>query len=130
MRHGSLVIATVILAACQTGGGSGPEPFANSADRGTIAGGPPARIDGILDCTDEEIVFSEQPSLDPDEPGSQDPVDAMGLALSRWLGPADEPTVFGSRGTAVSDGREVARVSVAEAPAGGWTVELLEYCRS
>lgn len=92
-------------------------------------GGPPARIDGILDCIDGEIVYSEQGSLDPDAPGSHDPVDAMDFALSPWLGSADEPSIFGTKGTAVNDGREVARASVVEVPAGGWTVELLESCR-
>lgn len=91
--------------------------------------GLPARIDGVLDCTDDEIVYTEQAAVDPDTPGLPTPEDAMRFGLSRWLEPSGELVVFGTTGTAVVGGREVARASVAEVPAGGWDVELLEYCR-
>lgn len=89
--------------------------------------GLPARIDGILDCTDDDIVYTEQAAVDPDVPGLPTPEDTMRFALSRWLGASGELVVSGTRGTAAAGGREVARASVAEVPAGGWAVHLLEY---
>jgi len=91
--------------------------------------GLPARVDGLLDCIDDEIVYTEQAAIDPDVPGLPTPDDAMRFALSRWLVPSGELVVSDATGTAVVEGREVARATVAEVPAGGWAVELLEYCR-
>lgn len=91
--------------------------------------GLPPRVDGVLDCSDDEIVYTEQAAVDPAVPGLPTPEDAMRFALSRWLVPSGELLVSGPTGTAVVGGREVARAKVAEVPGGGWAVELLEYCR-